>query len=83
MDTESEREYPEFLKPNRTDIKANIDKALTVKEYAKKFSYSRHSVTRFWQNQRVDGIKIDGHLFLLPNPPILRTHPIKPKPTKK
>jgi AraC-like DNA-binding protein len=64
--------FPYALLPNRDNIKANIDKAITVKEYAQRFGYSPSYVCRLWKQRRLDGIKLRGHIFVLPNAPVLR-----------
>lgn len=65
-------DFPYALLPNRDNIKANIDKAITVKEYANRFGYSVRHVQKLWKQRRLDGIKLRGHIFLLPTAPVLR-----------
>lgn len=65
-------DFPYALLPNRDNIKAYIDKAITIKEYAQRFGYSSGYVRRLWQQRRIEGIKLRGHIFVLSTPPVLR-----------
>jgi len=74
MDRQSSQTHLKFplgSLPNRTKIYRDFDKAISAREYSRKFNYSLSQVNKLCLAQRLDCLKILGRWYILPNPPAL------------